>query len=81
MREEKKRKLEDKKKRQHEAAKRRRAEDDSSNDEDNPAPVNLCDDSSEYSDELAEELEPDADSYPYVQKEPEVRDFLELIIK
>ena len=77
-REEKKRKLEEKKKRQQqEAAKRRRAdEDDSSNEEDNPAPVNLCDDSSEYSDELAEELEPDADSYPYVQKEPEVRDFL-----
>ena len=29
----------------------------------------------EYSDELVEELELDADSYPFVDKEPEVRDF------
>ena len=42
---------------------------------DAPAPVNMCNDSSEYSDELAEELEPDASSYPFVEKEPAVRDF------
>ena len=62
------------------ATKRRRTEPaaNSSSDEeaaDAPAPVNMCDDSSEYSDELAEELEPDAASYPFVEKEPAVRDF------
>lgn len=83
-REEKKRRSEEKKrekKREQEArqaAKRRRRSEPveaSSSDEeaaDNPA---LCDDSSEYSDEFVEELEHDAASYPFVQKEPEVRDF------
>lgn len=84
-REEKKRRSEEKKrekKREQEARqaakRRRRPEPASSSDEeaaDNPAPNALCDDSSEYSDELAEELEHDAASYPFVQKEPEVRDF------
>ncbi|KAG0715490.1 hypothetical protein GWK47_011818 [Chionoecetes opilio] len=80
-REEKKRRSEEKKrekKREQEArqaAKRRRRSEPveaSSSDEeaaDNPA---LCDDSSEYSDEFAEELEHDAATYPFVQKEPEV---------
>ncbi|XP_050697729.1 uncharacterized protein LOC126986080 isoform X2 [Eriocheir sinensis] len=80
-REEKKRRSEEKKrekKREQEArqaAKRRRRSEPveaSSSDEeaaDNPA---LCDDSSEYSDEFAEELEHDAASYPFVQKEPEM---------
>ncbi|XP_064077656.1 uncharacterized protein LOC135195324 [Macrobrachium nipponense] len=79
-REEKKRRLEEKKREQEarQAAKRRRSEavEASSSDEeaaDNPA---LCDDSSEYSDEFAEELEHDAASYPFVQKEPEVGDFV-----
>ncbi|KAG0713966.1 RNA-binding protein 45 [Chionoecetes opilio] len=84
-REEKKRRSEEKKrekKREQEArqaAKRRRRSEPveaSSSDEeaaDNPA---LCDDSSEYSDEFAEELEHDAATYPFVQKEPEVGDFV-----
>ena len=62
------------------ATKRRRTEpaDASSSDEeaaDAPALLNICDDSSEYSDEFAEELEPDAASYPFAEKEPKVRDF------
>ncbi|XP_064098179.1 uncharacterized protein LOC135209433 [Macrobrachium nipponense] len=80
VREEKKRRLEEKKREQEarQAAKRRRSEavEASSSDEeaaDNPA---LCDDSSEYSDEFAEDLEHDAASYPFVQKEPEVGDFV-----
>ena len=85
-REEKRKRLEEKrreKRREQEARqapkKKRRSEPvESSSDEeaaDNPAPIPICDDSSEYSDELAEELELDADSYPFVDKEPEVRDF------
>lgn len=84
LREDKKRRSEKnrEKKREQEArqaAKRRRGSEPveaSSSDEeaaDNPA---LCDDSSEYSDEFAEELEYDAASYPFVQKEPEVGDFV-----
>ena len=85
-REEKKKRLEEKrreKRREQETRqapkKKRRSEPvESSSDEkaaDNPAPIPICDDLSEYSDELAEELELDADSYPFVDKEPEVRDF------
>ena len=58
--------------------KRTRPADDTSSDgeaADAPAPVSMVDDSSEYSDELAEELEADAASYPFAEKEPEVRDF------
>ncbi|XP_068205548.1 uncharacterized protein [Palaemon carinicauda] len=79
-REEKKRRLQEKKRGQEarQAVKKKRSEpvEESSSDEeavDNPA---LCDDSSEYSDEVAEELEFDAASYPFVQKEPEVGDFV-----
>ncbi|KAG0728934.1 hypothetical protein GWK47_031411 [Chionoecetes opilio] len=87
-REEKKRRSEEKKrekKREQEArqaAKRRRRSEPveaSSSDEeaaDNPA---LCDDSSEYSDEFAEELEHDAATYPFVQKEPEGKRSEELV--
>ncbi|KAG0702582.1 hypothetical protein GWK47_025061 [Chionoecetes opilio] len=79
-REEKKRRSEEKKREQEarQAAKRRRRSEPveaSSSDEeaaDNPA---LCDDSSEYSDEFAEELEHDAATYPFVQKEPEAHTF------
>lgn len=68
------------------ALKKRRTEpaDLSSSDEeaaDGPAPVSIVDDSSEYSDELADELEDDAASYPFVDKEPEVRDFIFIIFQ
>ena len=87
--EEKQRKLKEKRKEREEkkkqleaekASKRRRAEvvdvglaEDTSSDEEAPPQVNLCDDSSEYSDELAEELEPE--TYPFAEKEPAVRNF------
>ena len=85
-REEKKKRLEEKrreKRREQETRqapkKKRRSEPvESSSDEeaaDDPASNPVCDDSSEYSDEFAEELDLDADSYPFVDKEPEVRDF------
>ena len=86
-REEKKRMLEAKrqeKKTNAKPTKRRRtdAADVNTSDEedaDNPAPATLCDDSSDYSDELAEELEGDAASYPFSEKEPEVRDFFKYL--
>ena len=86
-REEKKKRLEEKRKekrreqesRQASKKKRRSGPVESSSEEegsDNPAHNPICDDSSEFSDEFAEELELDADSpYPFLEKEPEVRDF------
>ena len=60
-------------------SKRRRtqeADDESTTDEDVDgavAPINMCDDSSEYSDEVAEELDPEG-GYPFAEKPAAVRD-------